>query len=104
MKMTKSLLNKLELPIGKDYPLPFPGKKFMYDAQYRFEVLGIQGSSTMKTHLEEVDAIDRVTQNKGIIFFSDNDIIEMVNLSSQAVVDLVLTVEPIDTYDTSASV
>jgi hypothetical protein len=38
------------------------------------------------------------------MLLSDSDIIEMVNLSSQAVVNLVLAVGPRATYDTSASV
>jgi hypothetical protein len=108
MKKTRSFLDKLGLPIGDDYSLPSSEKRFIDGAQYRFEVPGIQGPAAMKALLDEVDSIDltihRVTQTKGIMLLSDNDIIEMVNLSSQAVVDLVLAVGPRATYDTSASV
>jgi hypothetical protein len=108
MKKTRSFLDKLGLPIGDDYSLPSSEKRFIDGAQYRFEVPGIQGPTAMKALLDEVDSIDltihRVTQTKGIMLLSDNDIIEMVNLSSQAVVDLVLAVGPRATYDTSASV
>jgi hypothetical protein len=108
MKKTRSFLDKLGLPIGDDYSLPSSEKRFIDGAQYRFEVPGIQGPAAMKALLEEVDAIDltihRVTQTRGIMLLSDSDIIEMVNLSSQAVVNLVLAVGPRATYDTSASV
>lgn len=48
--------------------------------------------------------IHRVTQTKGIMLLSDDEILEMVELSSTYQVELVLAIGPRATYDTSASV
>lgn len=108
MKKTRDFLQKIGLPGGDDHNLPSSKKTFVDGAQYRFEVPGIQGPVAMKALLEEVETrqliIHRVTQTKGIMLLSDNDIQEMVKLASQAKVDLVLAVGPRATYDTSATV
>lgn len=108
MKQTRLFLNKINLPSGDAYDLPTSEKRFSDGAQYRFEVPGIQGPSSMRSLLDEVDGlgltIHRVTQTKGIMLLTDNEIIEMVSLAKQAQVDLVLSVGPRATYDTSASV
>lgn len=108
MKHTREFLQKISLPPGDDYNLPTSEKRFTDDAQYRFEVPGIQGPSAMKALLEELDGygipIHRVTQTKGIMMLSDNDITEMVSLAKHWQVDLVLAIGPRATYDTSASV
>lgn len=107
MKATREFLKKIGLP-GEDlYSLPTSDKRFTDGAQYRFEVPGIQGPGAMKALLDEVETLNinihRVTQTKGIMLLSDNDIIEMVSLAKNAVVDLVLAIGPRATYDTSAS-
>jgi len=108
MEKTRSFLNKIGLPSGDSYNLPESSKRFPDGAQYRFEVPGIQGPTAMKSLLEEVDTKDfvihRVTQTKGIMLLTDNEIIEMVELARQGQVDLVLSIGPRATYDTSASV
>lgn len=108
MKNTRNFLTKTGLPAGDAYDLPTSEKRFMGGAQYRFEVPGIQGPLAMKSLLEEIDALNltihRVTQTKGIMLLTDNEIIEMVILAKQAQVDLVLSIGPRATYDTSASV
>ena len=62
----------------------------------------------MKALLEEVNVkgvtIHRVTQTKGIMLLSDEEIKEMVALAQKWQVELVLAVGPRATYDTSASV
>jgi len=107
MKQSRDFLPKIGLPPGDDYNLPTSSKRFPDDAQYRFEVPGIQGPGAMKVLLEELDqlgiVIHRVTQTKGIILLSDDDISEMVSLAKQEQVDLVLAIGPRATYDTSAS-
>lgn len=108
MQATRDFLNKIGLPQGDDYNLTASEKRFPDGGQYRFEVPGIQGPAVMKGLLEEADRVGaklhRVTQTKGIMLLSDNDINEMVMLADTAKVDLVLSVGPRATYDTSASV
>src|SRR5690554_3432029 len=62
----------------------------------------------MKSLLEELDnlnlIIHRVTQTKGIMLLTDKEISEMTALAEQSRVDLVLSIGPRATYDTSASV
>ena len=107
MKETREFLKKAGLPAEDLYNLPTSEKRFPDNAQYRFEVPGIQGPTAMKALLEELDnlnlIIHRVTQTKGIMLLTDKEIIEMVALEKQAQVDLVLSIGPRATYDTSAS-
>ena len=107
MIKTREFLIKSGLPGGDLYNLPASEKKFADGAQYRFEVPGIQGPTAMKSLLEELDnlnlIIHRVTQTKGIMLLTDNEIIEMVTLAKQASTALVLSIGPRATYDTSAS-
>ncbi len=108
MKETRDFLKKIGMPSGDAYDLPTSEKRFSDGAQYRFEVPGIQGPGPMKALLEEIDrygtAIHRVTQTKGIMFLSDDDIQEMVALAKKWQVELILAIGPRATYDTSASV
>jgi hypothetical protein len=108
MQKTREFLRKLGLPGGDAYDLPTSAKRFPDGGQYRFEVPGIQGPSAMKALLEEIAekgmALHRVTQTKGIMLLSDDDIQKMVALASQHRVELVLAIGPRATYDTSASV
>jgi len=108
MEKTRKYLEKIGLPRGDAYNLPTSNKRFADGAQYRFEVPGIQGPTAMKSLLDEVDekgiVIHRVTQTKGIMLLTDNEIIEMVSLAKSGQVDLVLSIGPRATYDTGASV
>ena len=108
MKKTKAFLTKIGMPSGDAYDLPTSTKRFSDGAQYRFEVPGIQNPSAMKVLLEELDkykiSIHRVTQTKGIMFLTDDEIETMVALAKKWKVELVLAIGPRATYDTSASV
>lgn len=108
MKESRDFLKKINMPIGDAYDLPDSKKRFSDGSQYRFEVPGIQGPKAMKALLEEIESlrmvIHRVTQTKGIMSLSDNDITEMVALAKQYQVQLVLAIGPRATTDTSASV
>ncbi len=108
MKETREFLKKIGQPEGDLYNLPTSQKRFPDGGQYRFEVPGIQGPGTMKTLLEELDkykiAIHRVTQTKGIMSLTDDEIKTMVELAKQWQVDLILAIGPRATTDTSASV
>ena len=108
MKATREFLKKIGLPEADLYNLPTSEKRFVDGAQYRFEVPGIQGPTAMKALLEELDSLNlpihRVTQTKGIMLLTDKEISEMAVLAKQTQVDLVLSIGPRATYDTSASV
>lgn len=108
MIKTRAFLKSLGLPGGDNYSLPDSGKRFPDGAQYRFEVPGIQGPKAMKALLEELAKNDfyihRVTQTKGIYTLTDEEISEMVQLAKQYQVQLILSVGPRATTDTSASV
>lgn len=108
MKATREFLEKIGMPGGDLYTLPTSDKRFEDGGQYRFEVPGIQGPKVMEALLEEIDRyglyLHRVTQTKGIMSLSDSDIEQMVQLSRQANVELILAIGPRATTDTSASV
>lgn len=108
MKETRSFLKSIGLPEGDLYTLPMSEKRFSDGGQYRFEVPGIQGPKVMEALLEEMDKygiwLHRVTQTKGIMSLTDNEISEMVRLAHQAQLELILAIGPRATTDTSASV
>ena len=108
MEKTRNFLKSIGLPGGDLYSLPKSEKRFADGAQYRFEVPGIQNPSSMKALLEQIDDygfyIHRVTQTKGIMSLTDEEITEMVDLSHQYKVQLILAIGPRATTDTSASV
>ena len=108
MKKARAFLKQIGLPEGDAYSLPTSTKRFSDGAQYRFEVPGIQGPGAMKALLEEVEklglTIHRVTQTKGIMMLTDDEITKMVNLAKQYQVELILAIGPRATTDTSASV
>lgn len=108
MENTRAFLQNIGLPKGDLYDLPTSQKRFWDGGQYRFEVPGIQGPSAMRTLLEELAehnvSIHRVTQTKGIMTLTDDEILTMVDLANHWQVDLVLAIGPRATTDTSASV
>jgi len=108
MKETREFLKSIGMPEGDLYNLPDSQKRFKDGGQYRFEVPGIQGPKVMEALLESLDAhniwIHRVTQTKGIMLLTDNEIMEMVRLAKQAQTDLILAIGPRAVNDTSASV
>lgn len=108
MKETGEFLKKIGMPEGDAYNLPTSEKRFSDGAQYRFEVPGIQGPKVMEALLEAIDTygipLHRVTQTKGIMMLTDNEIMQMVKLAKEAQTDLILAIGPRATTDTSASV
>lgn len=108
MKETRDFLKAMGLPAGDAYDLPSSEKRFKDGGQYRFEVPGIQGPKVMEALLEEMERyqipLHRVTQTKGIMMLTDNEIISMVDLAKKSETDLILAIGPRATTDTSASV
>ena len=106
MENTKQFLKKIGInEVSSDYK---SDKRFGDGGQYRFEVPGIQSPKTMEALLEESIKqgifIHRVTQTKGIMMWSDDEIKQMVNLAIGYGCELFLSVGPRATYDTSATV
>nr|WP_295162435.1 peptidase [uncultured Methanobrevibacter sp.] len=106
MDKTKEFLSKIG--IEETFDDFISDKRFGDGGQYRFEVPGIQSPKTMKALLEESLKnnifIHRVTQTKGIMLLTDDEITEMVNLAIDYGCELFLSVGPRATYDTSATV
>ena len=106
MNNTKDFLN--QMGIGEVDSNFKSDKTFEDGGQFRFEVPGIQSPKTMKTLLDEAQnqniIIHRVTQTKGIMLLSDEEIIEMVDFAKEYGCELFLSVGPRATYDTSATV
>ena len=106
MDNTKKFLKKMGIEdTSKDY---VSKKRFADGGQFRFEVPGIQSPKTMKALLDGARKNDifihRVTQTKGIMMLSDDEIREMVSLAKDYGCELFLSVGPRATYDTSATV
>lgn len=106
MDKTKEFLKKIG--IVESYNDFESDKRFKDGGQYRFEVPGIQSPKTMDALLKESSKnnifIHRVTQTKGIMMLTDEEIEEMVNLAVNYGCELFLAVGPRATYDTSATV
>ena len=106
MDKTKEFLKKIGIDdISKDY---VSDKRFGDGGQYRFEVPGIQSPKTMNALLKESFKnnifIHRVTQTKGIMMLTDEEITEMVKLAKTYGCDLFLSVGTRATYDKSETV
>ena len=106
MQDTKNFLKEIGInEVSKDYA---SSKRFKDKGQYRFEVPGIQTPSIMESLLDESLKrevfIHRVTQTKGIMLLSDEEISDMVDLAKNYGCELFLSVGPRATYDTSATV
>ena len=108
MDETRKFMESHGLPGGDAYNLQNSEKRFDDGGMYRFEVPGIQGPKAMKALLEALDSygivLHRVTQTKGIMTLTDDEIKKMVEYANKWNVELVLAIGPRATTDTSASV
>ena len=102
MDETKEFLKKIGIKETFDEFKSY--KRFNDGGQYRFEVPGIQSPRTMDALLQESLKKDvfihRVTQTKGIMLLSDDEILKMVDLAKDYGCELFLSVGPRATYDT----
>ena len=106
MNDTKDFLSSMGIDeVDSNYE---SNKTFADGGQFRFEVPGIQSPKTMDGLLSEAEnqdlVIHRVTQTKGIMLLTDDEISEMVGLAKDYGCELFLSVGPRATYDTSATV
>ena len=108
MDQTRAFLKSIGLPGGDAYDLPTSQKRFEDGGQYRFEVPGIQGPKAMESLLDAMAKLGielhRVTQTKGIMMLTDNEITQMVTMAKQIKAELILAIGPRATTDTSATV
>ncbi|MGN0177434.1 MAG: peptidase [Methanobrevibacter sp.] len=106
MEKTKEFLKKIGInEVFDDFK---SDNRFGDGGQYRFEVPGIQSPKTMEALLKESVKQDifihRITQTKGIMMLTNEEIKEMVDLAIDYGCELFLSVGPRATYDTSATV
>ncbi len=103
---TADFLNQIGI-IKPPEKLPDSTKMFADGAQYRFEVPGIQKPDALEGLLDALDKyeimVHRVTQTKGIMLLTDQEILEMTDMAKDARLELFLSVGPRASYDTSAS-
>jgi hypothetical protein len=103
---TTDFLNKIGIK-KPDMYLPNSNKRFPDGAQYRFEVPGIQKPGAMMALLDQLEnyevMVHRITQTKGIMLLTDQEIIKMADLAREAKIELFLSIGPRATYDTSAT-
>ena len=108
MSQTRQYLRSIGLPGGDAYDLPFSEKRFEDGGQYRFEVPGIQGPKAMEALFSALDGyglrIHRVTQTKGIMMLTDDEMDAMIGMAREHDAQLILAIGPRATTDTSASV
>lgn len=105
--MKKTNISLKKLGINKAKTGYISKKTFLDGSQYRFEVPGIQDPIALNSIIaacEDNDVnIHRITQTKGIMFLTDEEIEEMISLAKDANLNLFLSVGPRATYDTSAT-
>lgn len=107
-KMRKWLQERLALPRGDLYSLPTSNKRFTDGGQYRLEIPGIQNPEVMMNVYEAADELDlefhRITETRGIMRKTDKQIEEMIELAKERKIELILSVGPRATYDTTSTV
>lgn len=106
MKKYEEYLEKLGL-CGNDRGEMFTSEdRFPDGAQYRLEVPGIQSPEAVEALLEAADkynvTINRITETRGIMRLTDDDISKMVKFTKDAGAELVLSTGPRAYYDISA--
>ncbi len=108
MRFTQAALSNLGLPEGDLYDLPTSEKRFPDGAQYRVEIPSVEGPNALEAVLDEAQkrgvTIHRVSQGSGIMMLTDGEIRRMVELGSQARIEVSLFVGPRAGWSTSAQV
>lgn len=107
MQESRDFLKKIGMPEGDSYDLPISNKRFPDGSQYRIEVFGIQTPQEMKAVLDEMKKerliVHRMTQTNGIMNLTNDELTEMIRISKEHHVQLLLAVGPRATTDISSS-
>ncbi|MBU8920207.1 U32 family peptidase [Bacillus sp. FJAT-29953] len=106
MKESREFLEKLGYPSTDLKELPTSTKRFPDGAQYRIELPSTEGPVALREMLKEIDryglTIHRVSQGSGIMLLTDEEILEMCQLTGERGMELSLFVGPRGTWDISA--
>lgn len=104
---TRSQLQILGLPKGDYFHMPSSTKKFADGSDFRIEVPTINSFEAMISLLDESEKlnikINRVTETLGIFRHTKDEIKQMVNLCEEYSCELMMSVGPRASYDTSAT-
>lgn len=107
-KESRVLLRQLGLPSGDLYDLPTSGLTFPDGAHFRVEVPTVNTAEAAKELLKTASrlntVINRVTETFGIMRHSEAEIKEYIAITEDYGAELVMSVGPRATYDTSATV
>lgn len=108
MKESRAFLKKIGMPEGEGYDMQPSEKRFPDNAQYRYEVFGIQHPDEMHALMERVEkenlTIHRVTQTEGIMNLTNAELKEMIALANENSIQLLLAIGPRATTDISPSI
>lgn len=100
------LLEILGYPSTDLKELPTSAKTFPDGAQYRIELPSVEGSAALKETLKEIDrygiTVHRISQGSGIMLNTDEEILEMCNMTAERGMELSMFVGPRGTWDISA--
>ncbi|MBL3644437.1 U32 family peptidase [Bacillus sp. RHFB] len=106
MKESRDLLEQLGYPSTDLKELPTSTKTFPDGAQYRIELPSVEGPAALKETLKEIDrlglTIHRISQGSGIMLQTDEEIIEMCEMTAERGMELSLFVGPRGSWDVSA--
>jgi hypothetical protein len=105
---TREYLNKLGLPTGDLYDMPTSKARFPDGGAFRIEVPTVNTAEAVGALLETAAkngiTINRVTETYGIFRHTREEIKEYCRLCNEHGAELLLSVGPRATYDTSATV
>lgn len=106
MKEIKAQLKGIGLTEGDRFDLAESEKRFPDGAHYRIEVPGIQNPIAAAALVKAAGvygiSINRITETRGIMRLTDEEIAEMAHIAREARAELFLSVGPRAPYDTSA--
>lgn len=106
MERFRKALESLGIPGRERRDLPESTRRFGDGSQYRLEVPGIQSPEALDALVEAASrlgvTINRITETRGIMRLTDDDIRRMVATAKDAGAELVLSTGPRATYDISA--
>jgi len=107
MKDVREYLAKIGLPKGDLHDLPTSTKRFPDGAHFRIEIPTVNTYEAMVGVLDRAKelglTINRIDETYGIMRHTDDEIIKMVELAKEHKIELVMSVGPRATYDTSAT-
>jgi hypothetical protein len=100
---SKSILQKLSLPVEDAYDLPVSRQRFADGGQYRVEIPSCEGPKAMQAVIDEAASrgvpVHRVSQGSGVMLQTDAEIAEMLTLGRASGIEVCLFVGPRANWD-----